>query len=111
MKLSIIDRIIIIKSLLPETGTIEKIKLIISLKNKVGFSQDELQSFNIFEPYKGILEIPNVTLEMTERSIDFDITMQEAQLLKDLANNSNNNGWVTESSLDTVEYILNYTLE
>ena len=111
MKLSVIDRIIIVKSLLPETGTIEQVKLIVSIKSKIGFSDEEINSFNIFEPYKGVLEMPNVTLEMKERSSEFDITIQELELLKMLANNCNLNGWVTTSSLDTIEYILNYTLE
>ena len=52
MKLSVIDRIIVIKSLLPETGTIEQIKLILSIKKKIGFSNQELNEFRIFEPYK-----------------------------------------------------------
>lgn len=111
MKLSIIDRIIIVRSLLPETGNLEQIKLMISIKQKIGFTSDEMDSFGIFEPYKGILEIPNATLEMTERTVDFDITIQELQLLKIFAENCNVNGWITESSLSTIEYILNYTLE
>lgn len=111
MKLSIIDRIVIIKSLLPESGTIDKLKLIISLKNKVGFTNEELDAFQIFEPYKGMLELPNVTPEMYNRDVEYDITLQEIELLKELANGLNLNGWVTISSLDTIEYILNYMLE
>lgn len=111
MKLSVIDRIIITKSLLPATGTIEQIKTILSLKTKIGFSKEELDTFLIDEPYKGILEINNITTEMANRTDEFGITIQELDLLKIFAESLNVNGWVTESSLDTVEYILKYTIE
>lgn len=111
MKLSVIDRIIVIKSLLPETGTIEQIKLILSIKKKIGFSNQELNEFRIFEPYKGVLEIPDVTTEMLERSSEYDLTVQENELLKYFAQSCNNNGWVTASSLDTIEMLINYKSE
>lgn len=111
MKLSVLDRIIIVKSLLPETGTIEQIKLIMSLKDKLGFSNEELKVFNISVPSRGILEISNITLEMKERTGSYDITIQELEMLRQFSNSFNVNGWITEHSLDTIEYLLNYTLE
>lgn len=111
MKLSIIDRIIIIKSLLPEIGTIEQIKLILSIKKKIGFSNEELESYKIFEPYKGMLEIPEVTSNMLERSYDYDLLFDEIRLLKIFAESANGNGWVTASSLDTIEMLINYKTE
>ena len=111
MKLSVIDRLIITQSLLPATGTIEQIKLILSIKSKVGFSVEELEVFRIFEPYKGMLEIPDVTTEMLERNSEYDLAVQENELLKFFAQSCNNNGWVTASSLDTIEMLINYKSE
>lgn len=111
MKLSIIDRVIIVKSLLPATGTIEQVKLIASIRQKLDFTEQQYQEFKIFEPYKGVLEIPNVTSNMVERILEYNLSIQEFEFLKLAAQNCNNNGWVTESSLNTVEYLLNYTLE
>ena len=111
MKLSVIDRIIIIQSLLPEKGTIEQIKLTLSIKNKIGFLSEELEAFRIFEPYKGMLEIPDVTTEMLERNKEYDLTAQEIEILGVFAQSCNNNGWVTASSLDTIEMLINYKSE
>lgn len=111
MELSIVDRIIIVKSLLPETGTIEQIKLIIALKNKLGFSESEMNELAISNPSRGILEISNVIPEMNERNSSYNITIEELNLMKQFANAFNINGWITETSLNTIEYILNYTLE
>ena len=82
-----------------------------SLKTKIGFSKEELDTFLINEPYKGMLEINNITAEMVNRTDEFGITIQELDLLKIFAESFNVNGWVTESSLNTIEYILKYTIE
>ncbi|WP_270633845.1 hypothetical protein [Parabacteroides goldsteinii] len=107
MELSVLDRVIITKALLPETGTIEQIKLVISLKNKIGFSREELQSLRITSPAKGVIELPHLTEDMKNRVIQYFITPEELELLKLFANAFNQNGWVTPTSLDTIEYLLN----
>lgn len=110
MKLSVIDRLIITQSLLPETGTIEAIKLIIALKNKLVFSQEELLNFKISKPYNNIIEIADVTDDMIVREINFPLTEGEIIFLKNLSTNCSNNGWVTISSLETIEMLLNYNV-
>lgn len=106
MKLSVIDRLIITQSLLPESGTTSVIKLIISIRRKLGFSQEELDAFEITKPYNNILQINNVTDEMLLREIDYPLTSDEIALLNQLAVNNNANGWVTVSSLDIIEMLM-----
>lgn len=110
MKLSVIDRIIITQSLLPETGTIEAIKLIISLKSKLEINGEEMSILKISKPYNNIIEIADVTEDMIVREIDFLLTEGEIIFLKNLSTNCSNNGWVTISSLETIEMLLNYNV-
>lgn len=107
MKLSIIDRIIIEQSILPATGTIDKVKKIISIKNKIKFTEEEQSSFNISIPSAGMIQINNVTEDMKIRNIDYDFTEDEIKLLSECASIQNVNGWVTPSSLDTIEMLIN----
>lgn len=109
MKLSIVDRIIISNSLLPETGTIEQIKLNISIKNKIKLTEEESSMLSISIPSAGMLQINNVTDEMKNRAIDYELTEQEIKLLNEAALRQDVNGWVTPSSLDTIEMLINAT--
>lgn len=111
MKLSIVDRIVILKALLPETGNRECIKLIRSIKTKLGFSSEELESFNIFEPYKGMLEVPIVTSAMLDRNNDYDLISEEIDQLRLFAQAYDNNGWVTDSSLETIDMLIDFKSE
>lgn len=109
MKLSLVDKIIIVKSLLPETGSIEGIKLILSIKNKLNLTSDELAAVNLNTPSVGMLQLNNVTEEMQQRNTEYKLSSEEWSFLKTLANNCSLNGWVTEFSLDTIEMLINYT--
>lgn len=111
MKLSIIDRIIIIKSVLPESGTIKDLKLIKSIKSKIEFTNEEYSKFKIFVPSVGVIQIDEVTEDMQARVMEYSITSEEATLLKRYASIQDQNGWVTESSLDTIEMLLDYSTE
>ena len=92
MNLSIVDRLIIVNSMLPETGTIQDIKVILSLKNKIGFTQTEMDQFSIFKPYNNIVEINNITSEMSIRSTNYDLTEDEINMLKRVCEMANTNG-------------------
>lgn len=111
MKLSIIDRIIILKSILPETGSISDLKLMLSIKNKIQFTEEEYSKFKISTPSYGIIQIDEVTEDMQARVMEYSITSEEATLLKRYASIQDQNGWVTESSLDTIEMLLDYSTE
>lgn len=111
MKLSLIDRVIILKSILPQSGTMEQIKNMISIKSKIALTNLETSSLKILEPYNNMIEIENITEEMLIRSTDYKFELIELEDLKKYCSNMNSNGWVTESSLDTIEYIINYTIE
>lgn len=111
MKLSIIDRIIILKSILPETGTITDLKLMKSIKSKISFTDEEYSKFKISVPSYGIIQIDEVTEDMQTRVMEYSITSEEATLLKRYASVQDQNGWVTESSLDTIEMLLDYSTE
>lgn len=108
MKLSILDRIIIMESILPETGTIEQIRLKASIKNKIKLSEEESKTVKPIRNQYNFVTIEGLSSNETIRSIDFSFTLEELELLKVFANSVNDNGWVTESSLDTIEYIINY---
>lgn len=108
MKLSIVDRIVIAQSILPETGTIDAIKTIISIRKKLEFNQAEMMNLSISKPYNNIVQINNVTEEMTIRETDYPLTEGEIIFLKNMSKNCSDNGWVTVASLDTIEMILNY---
>ena len=43
--------------------------------------------------------------------MEYSITSEEATLLKRYASVQDQNGWVTESSLDTIEMLLDYSTE
>ena len=101
MKLSLVDRVIIINSILPTTGTIEQIRTILSIKSKI----------KITVPYNNIVQIDNITDTMLLRDTVYNFSVAEIELLKLFSNSINSNGWVTESSLSTVEYLINYTIE
>lgn len=107
MKLSSIDTIIILNSLLPVTGSVDQIKLIISIKTKLNNSN---KAISIVRDQQNMLVINDITEDMYIRDTNYIITLDELNLLKVLANNCNRNGWVTENSLDTIEYIINYTM-
>lgn len=109
MKLSIVDRIIIEQSILPPTGTIDRVKKTISIKNKIKFTEEEQSSFNISIPSAGMIQINNVTEDMKTRDIDYDFTEDEIKLLSECASIQDMNGWVTPSSLDTIEMLINAT--
>ena len=111
MKLSTIDRIIITKSLLPETGSIDDIKKKISIKNKIGFTEEEYEKFNITIPSVNMLQIDHITDDMLVRNLEYEISIDELTFLKKLAKLYSDNGWVMESSLDTIEMLLNYIIE
>lgn len=111
MKLSVVDRVIIAQSLLPETGTIEAIKTIISIRKKLEFGPVEMESLSISKPYNNIVQINNVTPAMVVREQDYPFTDGEILFLKNMARNCSENGWVTVASLDTIEMILNYSIE
>ena len=108
MKLSIVDRIIIDQSILPEAGTIEAIKTIISIRKKLAFNQAEMMGLSISKPYGNIVQIDKVTPEMVVRETDYPLAENEIIFLKNMSKNCNENGWVTMDSLDTIEMILNY---
>lgn len=108
MKLSVIDRIVITQSsLLPETASIEIIKLVISIRSKIDFTSEQLTQFNIVKPYANIIQVNAITEEMLVRDTEYDFTEAELNLLVLSANNVNNNGWVTISSLETIEMLIN----
>ena len=109
MKLSTTDKIIITKSLIPESGTIEDVKLMISIKNKLLITNEELAIAKISIPSANMLQLNNITAEMQERNIEYDLTASEIEFLKRHATNCSLNGWVTEFSLDTIEMLINYT--
>lgn len=111
MRLSIIDRIIIIKSLLPETGTLEQIKTIVSIKNKLKLLPTELNDLNINYDYKDLITIDNISDFCYVRDESYNLTLSEISLIKMFAQLSNENGRVTESSLDTIEYLVNYIID
>lgn len=111
MKLSIIDRIIILKSVLPESGTIADLKLMRSIRSKINFTNEEYSEFKISVPSYGVIQIDEVTEDMQSRVMEYSITSEEATLLKRYANIQDQNGWVTESSLDTIEMLLDYSTE
>lgn len=108
MKLSVVDKVIIMQSLLPETGTIEAIKTIISIRKKLELSPAEMEAISISKPYNNIVQINGVTEEMIVRETDYPLTDGEILFLKTVSKNCSDNGWVTVASLDTVEMILNY---
>lgn len=107
MKLSILDRVIIINSLLPASGTIETIKLIISIKNKIALSIEEIAKCKITNSASNMLKFEEITDELVTRDKDYEFTEKEVEFLKKVTANYSGNGWVTETSLFTVEYILN----
>lgn len=109
MKLSIVDRIIIEQSVLPPTGTINDIKKIISIKDKIKFTEEEQSSFNISIPSAGMIQINNVTEDMKARSIDYDFTEDEIKLLSECASIQDISGWVTPSSLETIDMLIQAT--
>lgn len=109
MYLSLIDRIIIENSLLPETGTIEQVKLNISIKNKIKLTEEESSKLSISVPSAGMLQINNITDDMKSRTIDYEFTEQEIKLLSESALRQDINGWVTPSSLDTIEMLISAT--
>lgn len=111
MKLSDIDRLIILYALLPQTGTVEQIKLIRSLKNKLQFSEEDLKSYDIRINDRNIISISNIGSSNSNRDISYDISLDEIEFLKLLATGNDANGWVTESSINTIEYLINYTIE
>ena len=111
MKFSLIDRVIILESILPLTGTIEQIKIVSSIKTKIKLSEEEDTSLHIIKPYSNIVQIDNITSNMLERNTDYLLSEDELNLLKMFTKSVDENGWVTESSLSTVEYILNYNIE
>lgn len=111
MKLSLVDRVIIINSILPNTGTIEQIRTILSIKNKIKLTEQENASLKITVPYNNIIQIDNITDTMLLRDTVYSFSVAEIELLKLFSNSINSNGWVTESSLSTVEYLINYTIE
>lgn len=110
MKLSVLDRVIIAQSLLPETGTIEAIKTIISIRKKLEFNPAEMETLSISKPYNNIVQINDVTPEMIVRDADYPLTDSEILFLKTVSKNCSDNGWVTVASLDPIEMILNYNV-
>lgn len=110
MRLSLIDRVIIINSILPTTGTIDQVRSIISIKNKLVLTEEENNSLMISVPSNNIIQIDNVTENMRLRDENYNLTLEEIELLKIFSQSVNSNGWVTESSLDTIEYIINYSV-
>lgn len=111
MRLSIVDRIIILNSILPETGTIKALKIIKSIRNKIDFSTEEYNSFKLTVPYRGMIQIDEVTEDMKKRDTYYNFTDEEIKTLSDCASIQDQNGWVTESSLDTIEMLLDYSTE
>ena len=107
MKLSILDRVIIINSLLPASGTVETIKLIISIKEKIALSIDELSKCKVTSSASNMLTFEEITTEMVTRDKEYTFTDKELEFLKLVTSNYSGNGWVTETSLSTVEYLLN----
>lgn len=111
MKLSLVDRVIILNSILPSTGTIEQIKTIVLIKSKIKLTEQENESLEITVPYSNVIQIDNITEDMKFRNYIYNLSVAEIELLKTFSKSVNSNGWVTESSLDTIEYIINYTIE
>lgn len=111
MKLSIIDRIIILKSILPVSGTIKDLKLIKSIKSKIEFTNDEYSKFKISIPSAGMMQIDEVTSDMQKRDTYYNFTDDEIEIMVRYAVSQDTNGWVTESSLDTIEMLLDYSTE
>lgn len=111
MKLSIIDRIIIIKSILPDAGTIKDLKLIRSIKNKIGFTNEEYNKFKISIPSAGMMQIDEVTQDMQKRDTYYNFSDDEIEIMVRYAESQDVNGWVTESSIDTIEMLLDYSTE
>lgn len=111
MRLSIIDRIIILKSVLPESGTISDLKLIRSVKDKIKFEEEEYSKFKISVPSANVIQIDEVTDDMKVRDGYYSFTAEEVELLKRYARMQDEYGHVTEDSLDTVEMLIEYSTQ
>lgn len=111
MELNLLDRIIILNSLLPETGTIDEIKLMISIKNKLQLTEEEMQLAKINHDSYNIMTVDFDDKSILLNYMNYDLTLEELSLLSNLADNVNKNGYVTVSSLNTVEKLINYTLD
>lgn len=111
MNLSILDRIIILNSILPPTGTIEQIKTIRSIKSKLNISETDKSKFNVRFDYANMISVDINDQSILIKDQSFDLTNDELTLIKLFAEATDRNGWITESSLDTIEMLINYTVE
>lgn len=111
MQLSIIDRIIILNSILPQTGTIEQLKTIRSIKSKINISAEDQSKFNIRFDYANMISVDINDPAILIKDMSFEFSSDELALIKLFSQALDNNGHVTESSLDTVEMLINYTEE
>lgn len=103
MKLSVVDRIIIILGLLPPNGSIEDMLKNKSIKEKIKLTKEEegmgivLDSDN-----NNNIMLKYISDKVKTHYVDIEFSNEEREYLKNCANRINKTRGVTETNLDTI---------
>lgn len=106
MKLDFNNRMTITKGgVLPLSGSLKKMKIVKSIKEKVDFTEDERLLLNLQQLDNGSIRYQS-TRPLDEFTINVDFSTDELDLLKEGASRLDQSEQVTEDLIGTIEMLL-----
>ena len=101
MKLSVVDRIIIILGLLPPNGSIEDMLKNKSIKEKIKLEEEGMGIVLDSDNNNNIM-LKYISDKAKTHYVDIEFSNEEREYLKNCANRINKTRGVTETNLDTI---------
>lgn len=105
MKLSIVDRVILLHGFFPSSGTVEEMEVIHSITRKLTICADEQAGLRLEQNRDGTTQVEVTDLRCYERDKDFDLTAEEQAFLEFCADRIDEQRGVTAFSLATIKYL------
>ena len=102
MKLSVVDRIIIILGLLPPNGSIEDMLKNKSIKEKIKLTKEEEGMGIVLDSDNNNNIMLKYISDKAKTHVDIEFSNEEREYLKNCANRINKTRGVTETNLDTI---------
>lgn len=102
MKLSVVDRIIIILGLLPPNGSIEDMLKNKSIKEKIKLTKEEGMGIVLDSDNNNNIMLKYISDKAKTHYVDIEFSNEEREYLKNCANRINKIRGVTETNLDTI---------
>jgi len=111
MKLSMVDRVILLNGFFPSMGNVEEMELIQSINRKIRILPEEQNGLHLTQNGDGTCNVEISDLRSYEREQEFDLTERELELMRNCARLTDQKRAVTSFSLETIKYLASLRFE